>query len=216
MFSVHIEGQVDDAGNAGGEEQALLDDLIAVVKKHDSKITYAAGSNFSEHDDIDLIAAAQVDQPPETGGGGGEPTTFEQFVAGETFPKYDERLFAWNLAHQTPETGQVATADQMNQAEFDALHANDAPAMETSPLVAGTGTRDESLAANDPKLNTANPVPEANTPVPQPVIGDGDVVHTRLIGDTYSAYVARATEAGATTVLDEADWKLLTPVNPTA
>lgn len=105
-FSISISGATDDAETGAGTEQAFTDDLVALVKKYDDKVTYATAS-FSETGNVDLKAAAGADSGTTDGGntGGGTVTAFPVTdaatgfvwkVAGESWTDAQTRLFDYN------------------------------------------------------------------------------------------------------------------------
>lgn len=67
-FSISIGGHVDDDSQAEGVEQTIIDDLVAVLKKHSDHVNYATGS-FQYAGSVDLASLANPAQVPPADAG---------------------------------------------------------------------------------------------------------------------------------------------------
>lgn len=117
-FSVSLSGHVNDPATAEGEEQALVDDLKALVAKHADKISYASGS-FQYQGAVDLVAAAAPAPVPVPTT---DPSGFVPRIEGETYTEAQARLFTFNAGK--PETEQAGVP---TEAEWDAMIPTPAP-----------------------------------------------------------------------------------------
>lgn len=112
-FTISISGHAANAATAEGDEQSLIDDVVALVAEHGDKITFATGS-FQYSGSVDLVAAAA---PPA--GTSPPVVTAANFViryAGETIEQSKEREFTFNAGKDTPDQVVPFTDDQWNAA----------------------------------------------------------------------------------------------------
>lgn len=62
-WSISLGGDTSSSASAEGDEQALVDALVQVIKDHSDKVTYATGS-FTYSGSRDLLAEAGSSVPP--------------------------------------------------------------------------------------------------------------------------------------------------------
>lgn len=197
-FSLNISGHASDPDTAQEDQQTLIDDLRAVVGKHTDKITYATG-NFQYEGDIDLLPPAPpvvvppVDTPPVVT----PPVDTPPVV---TPPPVVEPPAPVDNGFVDKISGESFVDYQTRLFVFN--EGKD-PSAQAVPL-----TPDQwfALAPSAPASDPSAPTIAA--PVEAAPVDAGPFV-LKLAGEDYGAYVARATAAGATTVMDLAPWNAL-------